>query len=174
VTETILQTERLILRRLCLDDTAFILRLLNEPSFLQNIGDRKVRTIEDARNYILNNPMASYQRLGFGLYLVEEKATGAAIGMCGLLKRDSLDFPDLGYALVPEFWGRGYAMESAAAVLAYARNTLNLSRILAITNEDNERSIRVLERIGFSFAKTIRMNGDAAEVKLFVFDPPTA
>jgi RimJ/RimL family protein N-acetyltransferase len=83
-----------------------------------------------------------------------------------------LDFPDLGYALVPEFWGRGYAMESAGAVLAYARNTLNLSRILAITNEDNERSIRVLERIGFSFAEKLRMNGDAAEVKLFVSDPP--
>jgi len=171
VTEKILETDRLVLRKLAIDDAAFILRLVNEPSFIHNIGDRKVRTIDDARSYILNNPRSSYARFGFGLYLVEEKATAAAVGICGLLKRDALEHPDLGYALLPEFWGRGYALESALAVMAYGRNSLGLERIFAITSQDNERSVRVLERIGFSFTKMMRMNGEALDVKLFVSDP---
>jgi len=118
-----LETDRLRLRRLSVDDAdaKFILRLLNEPSFIQNIGDRGVRTIEDARAYILQGPVASYEKFGFGLLLVEQKESGLAIGMCGLLKRDVLEHIDIGYALLPEFWSQGYALESASAVMSYVR-----------------------------------------------------
>src|SRR5690349_12434898 len=111
-----IETARLCLRELTPDDGEFILRLLNEPSFIQNIGDRGVRTIEDARAYIVNGPIASYQKYGFGLLLVELKESGESIGICGLLKRDVLEDPDIGYALLPEFWSRGYAYESATAL----------------------------------------------------------
>src|SRR5205809_1402527 len=104
----ILETDRLQLRLLSVDDAEFILRLLNEPSFIQNIGDRGVRTLDDARAYITNGPIASYEKHGFGLLLVQLKTTGTPIGICGLLKRDALPEPDIGYALLPEFWSNGY------------------------------------------------------------------
>ncbi len=110
----VLETHRLRLRRLSVDDAGFILRLLNEPSFIQNIGDRNVRTIEEARAYILNGPVASYETHGFGLWMVETKDAGTHIGICGLLKREVLEDVDIGYALLPEFWSRGYALESAS------------------------------------------------------------
>ncbi len=163
----ILETERLSLRKLTADDAGFILRLLNEPSFMENIGNKGVRTLEDARNYILNGPVASYERFGFGLFCVEEKTSGAAIGICGLLKRDTLDDVDLGYALLPEFCSKGYAVESAAGVMRFAYHTLGLNRVVAITSPDNQRSIRVLEKIGFRFDKLIRLSADAEEIKLF-------
>ena len=107
----ILETDRLRLRKLSTDDAGFVLRLLNEPSFIQNIGDKGVRTMDDARSYILNGPVASYEKFGFGLWLVEKKESGVSIGMCGLLKREVLEDVDLGYAFLPEFWARGYALE---------------------------------------------------------------
>ena len=167
-----LETKRLRLRRLSVDDAQFILELLNQPSFIQNIGDRGVRTIDDARSYISNGPVASYERHGFGLYLVELKQSGAAIGICGLLKRDTLEDIDIGYALLPEFWAKGYALESASAVVSDARKGLGLKRILAITNPDNESSIRLLEKIGFRFERMVRLSDDAAEVMLFASDTP--
>src|SRR6267378_3848261 len=127
----ILETERLQLRRLSLDDAEFVLRLLNEPSFIQNIGDRGVRTIDDARAYILKGPIASYEKFGFGLWMVETKSKAAPIGICGLLKRDVLDDVDIGYALLPEFWSQGYALESASAVTSYASESLGLKRVVA-------------------------------------------
>ena len=160
-------TERLSLRRLSCDDAGFILRLLNEPSFIQNIGDKGVRDMDDACSYILNGPVASYEKFGFGLWLVELKEGGVAIGMCGLLKRDALEDVDLGYAFLPEFWSRGYALESAAVVLSYARETLGLKRVVAITNVDNQSSIRLLEKIGFEYEKMVRLSDDAPEIKLF-------
>ena len=114
----VLETDRLILRWLSTDDAEFILELLNEPSFLQYIGDKGVRTLEDARNYILNGPVDMYARLGFGLYLTELKERGVPLGICGLLKRDGLEDVDIGFAFLPRFWAKGYAYESAA-VLAY-------------------------------------------------------
>lgn len=164
----ILETERLRLRKLTTGDAAFILRLLNEPSFMENIGDKGVRTLEDARNYILNGPVASYERFDFGLFCVEEKSSGAAIGICGLLKRDTLDDVDLGYALLPEFCSKGYAVESAAGMMHFANHTLGLNRVVAITSPDNQHSIRVLEKIGFRFDKQIRLSADAEELNLFV------
>ncbi len=123
----LIETDRLRLRQLSDDDADFVLRLLNEPSFIENIGDRGVRTLDDARAYITNGPIASYEKHGFGLLLVELKEPGTAIGICGLLKRDVLPEPDIGYALLPEFWCKGYAHESATAVLDHARNVLGLN-----------------------------------------------
>lgn len=163
----VLQTNRLRLRRLSVDDAVFILQLLNEPSFIQNIGDRGVRTVEDARAYILNGPVASYEKHGFGLWLVETKESGTHIGICGLLKREVLEDVDIGYALLPEFWSKGYALESATAVLSYAREKLRLKRVVAVVNPANQSSIRLLEKIGFEFEKMVRLSEAADEIKLF-------
>jgi RimJ/RimL family protein N-acetyltransferase len=163
----VMETDRLRLRRLSLDDAEFILRLLNEPSFIQNIGDRQVRTVDDARGYIVKGPITSYEKFGFGLWMVETKSPSAPIGICGLLKRDVLDDVDIGYALLPEFWSQGYALESAAAVLAYAGETLGLKRVVAVTNSNNQSSIRLLEKLGFKYERMVRLSEDAPEIKLF-------
>ncbi len=164
---TILETERLRLRRLSLDDAAFILELLNEPSFLHFVGDKGVRTLDDARDYILTGPMASYERHGFGLYLVERKEKGIPMGICGLLKRDALDDVDVGFAFCPAFWLQGYAFESASAVIAYGRRALGLNRIVAVTQSDNVGSIKTLEKIGLTFEKMISLSEDGPEIQLF-------
>jgi RimJ/RimL family protein N-acetyltransferase len=148
----VLETERLVLRPFTTDHAPFILTLLNEPSFLRYIGDKKVRTLEDARQYLLNGPIASYERNGFGLCLVELKDSQTAIGMCGLLKREELPDPDIGFAFLPDFWNKGFAFEAAAAVMNDARARLKLNRILAIVNPDNYASIKLLERLGLKFA----------------------
>ena len=164
---TVLETERLLLRHLSTEDAGFILELLNEPSFIRNIGDRGVRTIEGANAYILNGPVPSYTKNGFGLYLVKLKETGELIGMCGLIKRDTLDDVDIGYAFLPRFWSKGYAVESAQAVKEYAKNTIGLKRIVAIVDPENEGSIRVLEKIGLQFEKMVRLSEDDIDLKLF-------
>ena len=161
------ETDRLVLRRLTVEDAPFILRLLNEPSFLQHIGDRGVRSVADAQQYILSGPIASYERHGFGLFLVELKETRAPIGICGLLKRDALDDVDVGFALVPEAWSKGYAFESASATLAYARDTHHLTRVVAITSQGNFASINLLVKLGFYLDRMVLMPGEHDEVKLF-------
>jgi RimJ/RimL family protein N-acetyltransferase len=163
----VLETGRLQLRLLTLDDAEFVLRLLNEPSFIQNIGDRGVRTIDAARDYILKGPIASYAKFGFGLWMVETKSEAKPIGICGLLKRDVLDDVDIGYALLPEFWSQGYALESASAVMSYAGKTLGLNRVVAVTNPNNQASIRLLEKMSFKFERMVRLSADAPEIKLF-------
>lgn len=163
----VLETERLVQRRLTIDDAKFILTLVNEPSFLRYIGDKKVRNIEDARQYILNGPIASYEKNGFGLYLVALREPLTPIGICGLLKREELADVDIGFAFLPDFWGQGFAYEAATAVMNYARRTLKLQRVVAITNSDNESSIKLLERLGFSFERLITLAKDGDEVKLF-------
>jgi len=147
-------------------DAPFILKLLNEPSFLRFIGDKKVRTVQDAEQYILNGPVASYNRNGFGLCLVELKETHTPIGMCGLLKRDELPHADIGFAFIPDFWNQGFAHEAAAAVMNDARERLKLERILAITNQDNESSIKLLQKLGLKFERVIKMSTDSAELFL--------
>jgi RimJ/RimL family protein N-acetyltransferase len=166
----ILETERLILRQFSTGDAEFILALLNEPSFIQNIGDRGVRTLADASAYILNGPVASYAKNGFGLYLVLLKETNESIGMCGLIKREGLEDVDIGYAFLPKFWSRGYAIESAQAVKAYAKEVVGLKRIVAITDPANEGSVRVLEKLGLRFEKMVRLSEDDIELKLFAAD----
>jgi RimJ/RimL family protein N-acetyltransferase len=165
-----LETERLVLRQFVPTDAAFILELLNEPSFLQNIGDRGVRTLSDAERYIETGPAASYARNGFGLYLVETKESNESIGMCGLIKRDSLEDVDLGYAFLPRYWSKGYAIESVLAVMRYAKNIVRLERVVAIVDPNNQGSIRVLEKAGFRFEKMVRLSADDIELRLFAIE----
>jgi RimJ/RimL family protein N-acetyltransferase len=164
---TVLETERLVLRRLTADDAEFIIGLLNQPSFLRFIGDKQVRTSADAVRYIQTGPIASYERFGFGIYLVALKDNGIPVGMCGLLKREQLPDVDIGFAFLPEHWSQGYALESASATMAYGRDVLGLQRIVAITSPDNDASIRLLEKIGLKFESLIRLTEDQPEVRLF-------
>lgn len=169
-----IQTERLLLRELTPDDAGFVLELLNEPSFIANIGDRGVRDLDGAVRYILDGPSQSYARNGYGLWRVELRDSGEVIGMCGLLRRETLPDPDLGYAFLPRHWSRGYALESGEAVLRHAREALALSRVLAITDPDNQPSIKVLERLGLRFEGMVRMSEDAKELRLFSTAPAAA
>jgi len=164
---TIFETERLVVRRLSSDDAGFILDLLNQPSFLRYIGDKGVRNTDDALRYIQTGPQASYEQFGFGLYLVELKESGAAIGICGLIKRDSLPDVDVGFAFLPDYWSQGYAFESTSAVMTYGREVLGLKRILAITSLDNAASIRLLEKVGLKFEGLIKLAENQPEVRLF-------
>ena len=163
----ILETPRLVLREFTHEDDAFVLRLLNEPSWLRFIGDRGVRTLPDARRYLDDGPRRSYARNGFGLWCVVPKGGDAPVGMCGLIRRDTLPDVDLGFAFLPEAWGRGYARESAAAVLDHARDVLGLGRVLAITDPENAASIRVLERVGMRREGTVRMPGESIDLLFF-------
>ena len=163
-----LSTERLLLRKIDTSDASFILRLLNEPSFIQFIGDKGVRSLDDARQYILNGPVKSYQKHGFGLYLVTLESDNTPMGMCGLLKRETLQDVDIGFAFLPEFWNKGYALEAAAAVMIYGKDVLKLPRIVAITNKDNHASAKLLNKIGLRFDRFIALEGDRDETRLFI------
>jgi ribosomal-protein-alanine N-acetyltransferase len=162
-----LTTARLRIRALTPADAPFIVRLLNEPDFIRCIGDRGVRTDEDAREYLIAGPIASYARHGFGLCAVELAPHGTPIGICGLLRRDDLPAPDIGFAFLEAYRGQGFAREAADAVRADARSRLGLERLLAIVNAGNARSIRLLESLGFTFERMFRLAGEGAEVQLF-------
>ena len=168
---TVLETDRLVLRKLSPEHSGFILVLLNDPSWLRFIGDRGVRTLEDARKYILDGPVDSYERVGFGMYLTELKASGEPIGICGLVKREALDDVDIGYAFLPEFRGKGLAFEAASAVMTYGREVLGLGRIVAVTAPDNDASIRVLEKLGMRYERKVRLSADGEEIDLFASGP---
>jgi RimJ/RimL family protein N-acetyltransferase len=165
---TVLETKRLRLRKMTPNDAAFMLRLLNEPSFIQNIADRGVRTLDDARQYIQNGPMQMYMKYGFGLNCVEIKDMATPIGMCGLLKRDTLSHADIGYAYLPEYWSKGYALEAAAAMMAYGKHRLGMDQIVAIVSPGNESSIKLLHKLGLQFERTMRLAPEQSEVQLFV------
>ena len=165
----VLETERLTLRHFTPDDAAFILRLLNEPSFLQNIGDKGVRTLEQAVGYLMEGPIKSYQTHGHGLSLVTLKDSLQPIGMCGLIKREQLQDIDLGYAFLPEYWTKGYAVESASCVLAFGHRVLGLKKVVAIVTPSNAGSIKVLERLGFSWTGFLQMLPDTSDVSLYEF-----
>jgi ribosomal-protein-alanine N-acetyltransferase len=162
----VIRTSRLDLRELDFSDAEFILELLNEAGFIRFIGDKGVRTLADARDYLRQGPMDSYARNGFGLYAACLRGA-TPIGICGLVKREGLNDPDVGFALLSRYWSSGYAVESAAAVLAYARNTLRIKRVVAITSPDNWSSIAVLEKIGLKFERMIRLVDHGPELKLF-------
>jgi len=166
----VLETDRLVLRRLTLNDAPFIVELLNQPSFLRFIGDRGVRDQQTARQYLLKGPIASYEKHGFGLNLVFLKDSGDPIGICGLLKRDTLPDVDVGFAFLPAHWRKGYAREAAQAILAHARAAHGLKRVVAITSPGNVASIGVLEKIGLKFETVTRLGDDPREVKLFGID----
>lgn len=163
----VLETSRLSLRELTANDAEFILKLLNDPLWHRYIGDRGIRTVEGARDYIVNGPRESYQRHGFGLFLTVLKENKIPIGICGLIKRDSLQDVDIGFAFLPEFREQGYAYEAAAATLEYGLKTLGLERIVAITSLDNERSGHLLEKIGMKLEGVVQLSGGNEEVKLY-------
>ncbi|NEM97224.1 GNAT family N-acetyltransferase [Pontibacter burrus] len=163
----ILQTERLNLRELTLQDAAFIVELLNSPGWLKYIGDRNIRTRAEAELYLQSGPIKSYRVNGYGLWLVKTKSEGKAIGLCGIIKRDILDHPDIGFAFLPEANGKGYAHEAAAATLAYAQTQLRLPTIEAITLPENDRSIRLLLKIGLNYSRTIIYPDTQEELHLY-------
>jgi [ribosomal protein S5]-alanine N-acetyltransferase len=164
---TIAETERLLIKPLTIADAPFILVLTNSPGWLEFIGDRGIRNLTDAENYITKGPMASYAKFGHGLYLVVLKETGSSIGICGLLQRDTLPDKDIGFSFLPEYTGKGYALEAAAAVLLQAKASLGITRILAITLPANTRSIQLLTKLGLVFEKMVQFPGDKEELMLF-------
>jgi RimJ/RimL family protein N-acetyltransferase len=161
------ETDRLVLRRLEFSDAPFIVGLLNQPSFLANIGDRGVRDEADAHRYLSEGPMALYDKYGFGLWHVSRREDGAGIGMCGLLRRDILPDADIGYAYLPEFWGKGYAFEAAEAVMRQAASRFHLPRVVAVVSQHNDPSIRVLEKLGMRCEGLFAMRADEPEVRLY-------
>lgn len=169
----LIETERLGIRPMVAEDAPFILELLNEPAFIQNIADKGVRTLEDARGYIGNGPWASYARHGFGLWVVELKEIGEPLGMCGLIKRDGLEDVDIGFAFLERHGSKGYATESASAVLEHGFSILGLKRIVAITAPFNAASARVLERIGLRDEGMIQLPQYGGENRLFALASPT-
>lgn len=162
-----LETERLRLTRLTDDDAGFILELLNEPSFQHYIGDKGVRTRDDARAYLREVPLAHYEQFGYGLYRAGLLGNDAAIGICGLVQRDPFPDPDLGFAFLKAYWGNGYARESSLAVLGEARNRLGLDRVLAMADEENMASTRLLDKLGFGFERMVTLPGETSEVRQY-------
>ncbi|MBI1223862.1 MAG: GNAT family N-acetyltransferase [Bacteroidetes bacterium] len=166
----VLETERLKLREITPDDAQFYYNLLNSPGWLENIGDRKVYNLDDARKYIIHRLFSAYRNFGFGFWVMERKTDGVPVGVAGLVKRDFLDDVDMGYALLPEFYGKGYAVEAADAVLNFAKQKLALPRLAAILIESNKPSQRVVEKIGLRFERKFIAPGDEEELMLFGVD----
>ncbi|PKA84594.1 RimJ/RimL family protein N-acetyltransferase [Ulvibacter sp. MAR_2010_11] len=160
-------TERLLLRRFTLLDAAFIYKLMNSPGWLQYIGDRNISSVKDAENYIEKHYLSSYETSGFGAFIVELKETGTAIGSSGLYKRDYLEHPDIGFAFLPEYSGKGYAFEAASATLEFARNTLKMHTFLAITLPENKDSIKLLNKLGLRAIDKVTMKDEDEELLLF-------
>ena len=162
-----LRTPRLLLRRLTRADAAFVQSLVNDPDWLRHIGDRGVRTLADAERYIRTGPLAMYETYGFGLYAVERRSDGAVMGLCGLVKRDTLPEFDLGFAFLPAYRGEGYAREAALQVLAEAREAFGLPRVLAITSLHNARSMKLLEALGFRFERIMRQSPEDEGTRVY-------
>jgi ribosomal-protein-alanine N-acetyltransferase len=163
----VLETERLTLRHATTADDRFIFELVNDPAFIRNIGDRGVRTLADAERYVLDGPIASYEKFGFGMYVVEVRESGTPIGLCGFVKRDWLPDVDIGFAFLPQYRSQGYARESASAVRRYGHEVLGLTRIVAIVSPENADSIRLLEKIGLRFEGMVRPVNEDTDIKLF-------
>ena len=163
----LIETERLQLREYTLEDAPFSFALMNSESWLRNIGDRKITSLELAKDYIKKKYLPSYTENGFGAYVVILKDTGKTIGACGLYKRPNLDHPDVGFAFLPEYLSQGFGYESANAVMHYAKNTLNLTTIFGITIEENVASRKLLEKIGLRQIDTMVMEGEGEELLLY-------
>ncbi|WP_298221452.1 GNAT family N-acetyltransferase [Flavobacterium sp.] len=163
----IIETKRLRLREFTLEDTQFIMALLNSPGWIEFIGERNVKTKQDAVNYLQNGPMKIYENHGFGLWMVELKDGKTPVGMCGILKRDTLEFPDIGFCFLPEFSGKGYAYESAMATMTVAQETYNVDNLCAITLAHNSPSIKLLEKLGFRFVSPIQFPDDGEVLMLY-------
>jgi RimJ/RimL family protein N-acetyltransferase len=166
---TVLETDRLLLRHFTASpgESEFALRLLNEPSYLQYIGDKGVRTLEQATTYLLEGPIKSYHLHGHGLYLVVLKNSLQPVGICGLLRRDQFPDADLGYAFLPEFWSQGFAYESASAVLDYGKRTLKLPKIIALVSPANSPSIKLLKKLGFTYLEQVKMEPHGSDAAVY-------
>lgn len=151
----ILETERLRIRHLTEQDATFALKLYTTDPFLRFVGDKSLKTVDDARQYLLDGPISMYQSHGIGLSLVEIKECGTPVGICGLIKRDTLDDIDIGYGFLPEYFNQGYGYESAKAMMDFGRNELKINKIVAITTSDNDSSIRLIKRLGLNFVCNI-------------------
>lgn len=162
-----IETARLRLRPMVERDAAFLMEVLNEPAFIRNVGDRGVRTLKDATTYMRDRVTGQYERYGFGSLLVELRESGEPVGICGLIKRDTLADIDLGYSFLERYWSRGLASEAAAAVLANAWEVLELARVVAVVAPHNGPSVRLLEKLGFRFEKTVRLPPAEDELMLF-------
>lgn len=163
----ILETERLILREMNEADSALMFELLNEPDFIRHVADRGVRTLADAAGYIAEKIVPSYAKFGFGFYVMELKESGTPLGICGLIKRDTLEDVDIGFSVLRRFWRKGYCYEAASALMNYGRTELRLPRIVGITSPENESSGRLLEKLGLRFEKMIHLPGYGPESRLF-------
>ena len=164
---TILETDRLSLLEITEKDAPFILELLNTPSWIKYIGDRSLKTEEDAKNYIINRLAPAYKKFGFGFYLTKLKDDNTSIGICGLVKRDALEYVDIGFAFLPQYEGKGYGYESASAIMKHAQTTLGLKIITGITDSNNERSIFLLKKLGLRFQKMIILPNEIEKIMLF-------
>ena len=163
----IAETPRLRIRHLVADDAHFTCRLLNEPSFIENIADRGVRTPQDAMHYLAEGPIKSYRQYGYGLFLVESSVDALALGFCGLLFREHLQETDIGFAFLPEFWGQGFAFEAASAVMHFGYRQLELPRIVGLVSAGNMASIKVLTRLGLQFEKVVALLPSNESVQLY-------
>ena len=170
----ILDTERLTLRTLEADDAAFYYELVNDPSWLEYIGDKGIRSVEGARAAILEGPCVMQQRQGHSLYVMERKSDGKPLGLCGLIKRDSLPDVDIGYAIRPAWFGQGYTYEAAVAVARYAREQLGMKRLLGLTNPANINSINLLEKLGLSFVELRMLPPDGRPTNIYRIEFPSA
>lgn len=152
----VLQTEHLLLREMTLDDASFMYQLMNSKTWLDYIGDRGIFTVDDARQYIKEVPLKSYHDLGHGLMVIELKESGQPVGICGMVKREELESPDLGFAILPQFEGQGLVYEASVEVMNDARIRLGLKEIFAITTAENVRSITLLKKLGMNFKEKIK------------------
>jgi ribosomal-protein-alanine N-acetyltransferase len=169
-----IETPRLALRRFVYEDAPFVVELLNQPSFIRNIGDRGVRNVADAHRYLREGPMAMYGQYGFGLWHAARRADGVPVGTCGLLKRDILPDVDIGYAYLPEHWRQGYALEAARATLEYGARKFGLKRFIGVVSDHNTASIRVLEKLGMRFERMYPMHPGEPDVRLYGLELPPA
>ena len=163
----ILETKRLILRQLTAEDADFMLELMNEPAFIRNVADRGIRERADAAAYLAKKVLPSYSKFGFGFYRVDLKRTCTPVGICGLIKRPSLDEVDVGFSILERYWRNGYAFEAAAATMEYGRDALGIERIVGITAPGNLASIRLLEKLGLKFQREVHVPGFGSESLLF-------
>lgn len=164
---TVIETPRLRLRTAALDDAAFYMELVNDPSWIANIGQRNIHTLEAARAALESGPMAQFREHGYSLYIVERRSDGATVGMAGLVRRDSLPGPDIGYAVRPAYWGQGYAWEAAAAIVRHAQHVLRLPTLYGITSLQNQASINLLNKLGLRFERFTRRQPDGKDTNVY-------
>ena len=163
----VIETERLDLRRITLEDAEFIHQLYNEPAFRRNIGDKNIKTVEDATKFIENSPLQDYKKQGFSMFLVALRSNNTPIGVCGLLKREYFEEVDLGFAFLEAYWSKGYGREAASSVMEYARTDMGLGKLVGITSAKNTSSIKLLERLKFVYDRTLTLPGYEGDSKLF-------